>query len=205
MTRVDNMELQMRMNMRGWLFPLARFGTRVAAWWRVALGAALLAALAGCAGPQIEDYAAERPVLDLRQYFNGPLTAHGVFTDRSGKVVKRFTVKMTGRWQGDQGVLEEDFLYSDGKTERRVWRLTREADGRYSGRADDVVGVAEGRAAGNALRWAYTLRLQVDGSSWDVQFDDWMFLMDEQVMLNKARMSKFGIELGEVTLSFRKL
>jgi hypothetical protein len=28
--------------------------------------------------------------------------------------------------------------------------------------------------------------------------------MDERVMLNKARMSKWGIYLGEVTLSFTK-
>jgi hypothetical protein len=59
-------------------------------------------------------------------------------------------------------------------------------------------------AAGNALNWAYTLRLTVDGRTWDVQFDDWMFLMDERVMLNRAVMSKFGIRLGEVTLAFHK-
>jgi NOL1/NOP2/fmu family ribosome biogenesis protein len=44
----------------------------------------------------------------------------------------------------------------------------------------------------------------VDGKVYEVQFDDWMYLVDERVMLNKARMSKFGIYLGEVTLSFTK-
>ena len=58
--------------------------------------AALLALslLAGCAGPQINDYANEKPALDMRQYFNGKIDAYGIFTDRSGKVVKRFTVVM---------------------------------------------------------------------------------------------------------------
>jgi hypothetical protein len=37
-----------------------------------------------------------------------------------------------------------------------------------------------------------------------VQFDDWMYLMDDRVMLNKAVMSKFGLRLGEVTLTFVK-
>jgi hypothetical protein len=37
-----------------------------------------------------------------------------------------------------------------------------------------------------------------------VQFDDWMFLINDQVMINRAKMLKFGIELGEVTLSFHK-
>ncbi len=162
------------------------------------------ALLAACASPTPADYAAEKPVLDLKTYFNGPIEAHGLFTDRSGKVVRRFTVQMTGTWTGNQGVLDERFTYSDGKTERRVWRLTDEGGGRWSGRADDVVGTATGVAAGNALNWRYTLRLPVDGSVYEVQFDDWMYLVDERVMLNKAAMSKFGVFLGEVTLSFTK-
>ncbi|EHR73418.1 hypothetical protein BurJ1DRAFT_4632 [Burkholderiales bacterium JOSHI_001] len=170
---------------------------------RLAL-AGLVVAATGCAGPQVQDHAAEKPVLDLRQYFNGDLVAHGLVTDRSGAVRRRFTVKMVGRWQGDEGVLEEDFRYADGATERRVWRLTRGADGRYTGRAADVVGSAIGQAAGNALNWRYTLRLPVDGRTWEVQFDDWMYLMDERVMLNKAAISKFGIHLGDVTLAFEK-
>ncbi|WP_374568709.1 DUF3833 domain-containing protein [Ideonella sp.] len=170
-------------------------------WITVAL---VIAGLAGCAGPTPADYAHETPVLDLANYFNGPLQAHGVFTDRSGKVVRRFTVALVGRWTGDEGVLEEDFRYSDGQTQRRVWHLTRGADGRYTGRADDVVGTAEGQARGNALNWRYTLALPVDGRVWNVAFDDWMWLVDDKVMLNKARMSKFGIDLGEVTLSFHK-
>jgi hypothetical protein len=167
--------------------------------------AALAAALAGCASaPTPADYAAEKPVLDLKTYFNGPLVAHGIFTDRSGKVARRFTVQMTGTWQGNEGTLDERFTYSDGKTERRVWRLTDLGNGRWKGRADDVVGEAAGQAAGNALNWAYTLRLPVDGTVYEVQFDDWMYLVDEKVMLNRAVMSKFGIRLGEVTLSFHK-
>ena len=168
-------------------------------------GAALAAtALTGCASPQIQDYASDKPVLDLRQYFNGTLDAYGVFTDRSGKVVRRFTVLMRCTWNGDDGVLDEDFTYADGSQEKRIWRLKHLGDGRYEGRADDVVGVAQGQTAGNAFRWGYTLALPVDGRVWEVQFDDWMYLMDDRVMLNKAAMSKFGIFLGEVTLSFVK-
>ncbi|MFM7506061.1 MAG: DUF3833 family protein, partial [Rubrivivax sp.] len=99
---------------------------------------------------------------------------------------------------------DERFTYSDGKTERRVWRLTDLGNGRWEGRADDVVGVAVGVSSGNALNWRYTLALPVDGKVYEVQFDDWMYLVDDKVMLNKATMSKFGISLGEVTLSFTK-
>ena len=171
----------------------------------MAAAATVALAVAGCASaPTPADYAAEKPVLDLKTYFNGELVAHGLFTDRAGKVSRRFTVLLTGTWSGKQGTLDERFTYSDGKTERRVWKLTDEGNGRWTGRADDVVGVAEGMAAGNALNWRYTLALPVDGKVYEVQFDDWMYLMDEQVMLNKAVMSKFGFRLGEVTLSFTK-
>ena len=178
------------------------FFRRPTAWVSAAvLGVALLA---GCAGPQIADYALDKPTLDMRQYFNGTLDAYGVFTDRSGKVVKRFTVVMTCRWVGDTGTLDEDFSYSDGTKSRRIWTLVRTPDGKYTGTAADVIGTAHGEEKGNAFRWGYTLDLPVDGKNIEVQFDDWMYLMNDKVMLNKAVMSKFGFKLGEVTLSFVK-
>lgn len=165
---------------------------------------AAVATLTGCSTQQIGDYVAEKPVLELRDYFNGTLDAYGIFTDRSGKVVKRFTVVMNCRWQGENGVLDENFTYSDGTRQKRVWKLKRLANGRYSGLADDVVGQAQGQQAGNAFNWTYTMALPVDGKVYEVQFDDWMYLVNDKVMLNKARMHKWGFGLGEVTLSFSK-
>ena len=165
----------------------------------------LMTTLAGCASPPAPaDYATQTPALDLRSYFNGNLTAHGLFTDRAGRVVKRFKVLMRCQWTGDDGVLDEAFTYSDGSTQRRIWRLKKLPDGRYTGQADDVVGTASGQQSGNAFQWGYTLRLPVDGREFEVQFDDWMFLMSPEVMLNKAVMSKWGVRLGEVTLVFIK-
>ena len=160
--------------------------------------------LGGCASQQIETYAQDKPLLDLTQYFNGTLDAYGVFTDRSGTVVKRFTVVMVCTWNDNEGVLDEDFRYSDGSTQKRIWRLRKLGDGRFSGRADDVVGEASGETRGNTFHWTYTLNLPVGGNVFEVQFDDWMYLMTDKVMLNKAAMSKFGVRLGEVTLSFVK-
>ena len=122
---------------------------------RSLLGTLVLSAMLGlsaCASPQVADYAAEKPVLDLRQYFNGTIDAYGLFTDRSGRVVKRFTVVMTCSWQGppgqEVGELDEEFSYSDGSRQRRIWTLTRQPDGRYSGTAADVVGQANATSAG---------------------------------------------------------
>lgn len=160
--------------------------------------------LSGCAGVSPEAYRDQTPRLDIATYFNGPLTAWGYFADRSGEVKRRFTVKMTGEWNGNQGVLTEDFSWSDGTKTQRIWRISKTDDHRYIGRADDVKGEATGVAYGNALQWRYTLLLPVDGKTYEVQFDDWMYLMDGEMMLNKSEMRKFGFKLGEVVIAFRK-
>ena len=168
----------------------------------------VLTSLFACSSPLVTQYTNEKPNLDLSEYFNGTIDAYGIFTDRSGEVKKRFTVLLVAQWKvidGKKvGTLDESFEYSDGTKQKRVWTLTETAPGKYIGRADDVVGDALGESAGNALNWAYTLALPVDGTIYHVQFNDWMYLITPKVMLNKAKMSKFGIDLGEVTLSFYK-
>ena len=169
-----------------------------------AAAAATVSLLSGCAAPQATDYAQETPVLDLSRYFSGRLQAHGMFQDRFGKVVKRFTVSVDGKWTGNQGVLDEQFSYSDGSTGSRVWHLAQHPDGRVTGTAADVVGEAVGQMAGNTFHWQYTLRQPMGDSVYEVQMDDWMVMVDERVVLNRTSMRKLGIHLGDVTLSFHK-
>lgn len=160
--------------------------------------------LTACASNGVEQYRMQTPRLDLQQYLNGRLDAWGIFQGRSGEVKKRFHAVIDASWQGDTGTLDEHFSWSDGTTSRRVWTLVRQPDGSFRGTADDVVGTAVGTVAGNALRWQYVLALPVDGKTYHVNFDDWMFLMNDKVMLNRSYMSKWGFNLGEVTLSFVK-
>ena len=169
----------------------------------VAIGAAV-AAVAACSSPKPDQYAKELPKLDVERYFNGTLDAHGMFQDRSGDVIKRFVVTMRCSWQGDTGTLDEDFVYADGTKQKRVWTLKKTGDGRFTATAPDVIGTAEGIVSGNALRWKYVLALPVDGKVINVDMEDWMFLIDENVMLNRTAMSKYGVGLGNVTLSFTR-
>ncbi|TRO12205.1 DUF3833 domain-containing protein [Ectopseudomonas mendocina] len=160
--------------------------------------------LISCGQVPVERYANEKPVLDLPTYFSGPVQAWGMFQDRSGEVIKRFHVDIQSRREGDKLILDERFLYSDGTRQRRVWTLTPDGEGRWIGTADDVIGEAIGEVAGNALRWRYHLNLPVDDTTYVVYFDDWMYLMDDDTLINRSAMSKFGIELGQVTLFFRR-
>jgi hypothetical protein len=164
------------------------------------------AVLAGCATTDPQRYAGEKPALDLRQYFNGTIEGHGMVLDRSGNVTRRFVVAIKAGWQGDTGTLDEDFLWSDGERQRRVWTLKPgAAAGRWIGTAADVIGQADGVVAGNALNWSYTLAYKTaEGKTYDIAFDDWMFLIDERVMLNRAVMRFWGFRVGEVLISFTR-
>ena len=170
------------------------------------LGLALCALLAGCAHSDPATlYGAETPKLDLQQYFNGTLDGYGIVQDRSGKVLRRFTVVMQATWQGDRGQLDERFVWSDGERQHRVWTLRPgPTAGTWVGTAPDVVGEAIGQSGGNALHWRYVLKLPVKNRVYDIAFDDWMYLIDEQIMINRVKMSKFGFKVGELVISFRK-
>lgn len=165
----------------------------------------MAASLTGCGGMALQDFATSRPDMRLEEYFSGRTKAWGLFEDRFGNVRRQFVVDLVGRWDGRELLLEEDFLYDDGERDRRVWRIVKLADGSYEGRADDVIGVAKGAAAGRAFNWRYTVDLKTDDGPVRVQFDDWLFRQDAEVVLNKAEITKYGLQVGQVFLSFRKL
>jgi hypothetical protein len=166
--------------------------------------------LGGCASTKITQFEAARPTLVLEDFFVGKTQATGLFEDRFGKLRRQFTVDISGNVEGDTLILDEDFTYHDGEKQRRIWKLKKMGGGRYEGRADDVDGVAIGELRGNAFHFRYAVDLKVgtkkDGSAkkWRVKFNDWMFLQPNGVILNRAYVSRWGLQIGSVTLSFKK-
>lgn len=173
----------------------------------VRLAAALLVSIvvSGCSSMKPADFEGATPPLVVEEYFDGQVRAWGLFEDRFGTVRRQFTVDIEGTWDGETLVLDEHFLFNDGETSRRVWTIRKTGANTYEGRADDVVGVATGVARGNALNWRYDMDLKVGERTYRVEFDDWMFLQPDGILLNRARVSKFGLEVGSVTLAFRRV
>jgi hypothetical protein len=173
---------------------------------RLAAGTFLLVAftLGGCGSMKPEDFAGREPKLVLEDYFHGQTKAWGLFEDRFGDVRREFVVDIDGTWDGRELVLDEHFTYADGEKDRRIWRIVRTGEHGYTGEADDVVGQAVGMAYGNALNWQYAFDLVVNDRTWRVSFDDWMFLQPDGVLINRAKVRKWGVELGTVTLFFRR-
>lgn len=166
-----------------------------------------LLGIAGCAPKPVEYLADRNPRLNLEDFFEGETVAYGIFEDRFGNLKRQFRVRIKGTVAGDTLTLDEDFLYDDGEKANRVWTITNQGQGddgltRYSGQAADINGEANGVVAGNALNWSYDIDLETDDGSFTVRFDDWIYQQDEHIALNRAYVSKFGINVGSVTLVF---
>ncbi len=165
-----------------------------------------LAVLAGCSGrPRPDQPPLSTRALNLEEFFAGPVVAHGQFQDLFGRVSRRFDVAMRGRWDGRVLTLTEDFTYSDGTTERRVWTLKKTGPDSWEGTAPGVIGTATGQERGDTFNWRYTIDLPTGaGKTARVSFDDWMWLVADRRVLNRAYMQKLGVTVGEVTIFFEK-
>ncbi|WP_416153182.1 DUF3833 domain-containing protein [Thalassobaculum sp. OXR-137] len=172
--------------------------------YRFAYVVTVLLLLGGCQSMQIDDFKGTTPKLVLEDYFEGKTKAWGIFEDRFGNLRRQFVVDITGTWDGTTLTLDEQFDYADGEKDQRIWRIEKVGENSYVGRASDVIGTAQGQTEGSAFSWTYEMELNIQGHDVKVRFDDWMFLQSDGVMVNRAYVTKFGIELGTVTLFFQK-
>jgi len=172
---------------------------------KIVAAVSVIAGLAGCGSQALDDYAGETPTLDLREYLDGSLSASGIFFDRAGRADMRFVVEMEGSWDGDTGTLAERFRYSDGHSDERVWTIRFQDDGRFTATAHDVVGEARGGQRGNAAMMRYRLRIPRNGDEVVVSMEDWLYLQEDGTLINRTKMRKFGLTVGELVVAFRKV
>ena len=171
----------------------------------------LILFLTACTGkPSLEDASLGGPELELEEFFDGRLVATGLFQDVFGTARRAFVVEIDGDWDGERLRLVEDCVYEDGSTEQRIWTLTQTGDETWVGTAPGVIGEALGEERDNRFNWRYTIDLPIpaaDGTieTLRVEFDDWMWLLTDDRLLNRAYMKRFGIDIGEVIITFEKL
>ncbi|MEM7540533.1 MAG: DUF3833 domain-containing protein [Pseudomonadota bacterium] len=164
----------------------------------------LAASLTGCGNVPIEENALAAPAFDPARYFSGLIKAWGTVHNWQGKLTRHFVADIDASIANNVITLDESFIFSDGERQTRVWQLSRNADGHYVGEANDIAGQAQGETNGNAMRWSYEMDLTVSGKVYRVRFDDWLWQIDEQTLINRAKIIKFGVKVGEVVLFMRK-
>ncbi|MGS2720918.1 DUF3833 domain-containing protein [Paraglaciecola aestuariivivens] len=152
----------------------------------------------------LDQYQHTQPEFKLQAYFNGQVTAWGIVQDYSNKLSRRFCVDIIGTWQGNAGQLHETFYFNDGEKQIRIWQLKINEQGEVTGTADDVIGIARGQAQGAAFNWQYTLRVPVEDSVYNLFVDDWIYVLDEQRLMNRSYLKKLGVTVAEISLFFDK-
>jgi hypothetical protein len=170
---------------------------------------AFVVLLSACVGkPALDDEKLSGRDFNLEEFFEGQVLAKGQFQDVFGTVRRRFDVVVTGTWDGETLKLVEDFDYEDGTTEQRIWRLQKTgpvvADQTWTGSAEGVLGVARGAERGDTFNWKYQIDLPVPDGTLRVNFDDWMWDLGGDRVLNRAYMKKYGVDIGEVLITFEK-
>jgi len=166
--------------------------------------------LAACTGkPSMSDPVLTDRQLNMEEFFDGTVVAHGQFQDVLGTVRRSFVVTISGNWDGERLILTEDFVYEDGSTEQRVWTLSKTGPETWSGTAPGVQGVAQGVEDGNRFNWQYTIDLPIpaaDGTTdtMRVSFDDWMWQLSDDRLFNRAYMKRFGVDIGDVSIMFER-
>ena len=139
------------------------------------------------------------------KFFAGHVDGHGLVQDRSGKVIKRFDVAIDSGWHGDEFVSTEHYKYYDGKIQDRTSYIRKIDPDHYTGRARDIIGGATGEQAGSAIGWRYTMEVPADsGGVYDMDFDDWMYQMHDNLVIDRNAMSKYGVHVADITIVMQK-
>ena len=162
--------------------------------------------LTGCTSNNMKptDFKDQKPRLIIEEYLSGNVKAWGILQNRSGKVIRQFSADLNGNWDGKQLILDEKFVWNDGEIQNRQWKINKIDNHNYEGTAGDVVGIAKGYSYGPAFKFEYVLLVPVKGREMKITFDDWIFMQDERVAINRAKMTKFGIKVAELTVMFVK-
>ena len=160
--------------------------------------------LSSCSSNKLAFYQGTSPKADIKEYFNGPIKAWGIVQDWRGRVVRRFDITMVGTWDGDTGTLTEKFDFYDGEQQERIWTIKKLKDGTYEGSASDIIDKATGSANGNAVRWNYVMDLPVNDTTYRINFDDWMWIMKDGVLINRSYLKKFGFTVSELSIFMQK-
>ena len=174
----------------------------------VAIGVALLIAkmrLTGFHTQKPADFSGLGPSFDPRTHLNGPILCEGVIYGPLGRVSSRFVAQMVGVWDGNRGVLDETFTYSNGDVQVRQWRLTYGNDGTMKAEADDLVGIGQGFVQGPTAQMLYDIRLPASAGGHVMKVNDWMYLAENGTIMNRSQFTKFGFTVAELVATMRPM
>lgn len=161
--------------------------------------------ISGCAQMKLTDYKSTEPVLDFEKHFVGHHEGSGAFFDRFGRMKVRFTITIDGLYDGRILKLNETLTYDTGEVIKRFYEINKLGENKFEAKTADIIGVASIDTSGNAANWKYTLKQTIGERTWNLKFDDWMFLNTDGSIINRATASFWGLRVGDVFMVLRKI
>lgn len=158
--------------------------------------------ISGC--NSLEHYTGKKPKMDFKEFYTGKVIGKGMVFDYKGRQIRTFDVVTNGTVDGDKLIMYERCDFNDGGILDRTWDIEFKKDGKFTATTSDVIGIARGDQKGNAARVDYTMRIEYKNSTIDVKLDDWTYLIDKNTAINRAKMKKFGIKVGEFIIFLKK-
>lgn len=154
---------------------------------------------------KISDLAGTTPVYRPEEFLAGELEGWGILERLTGGLQQRFTVRATGHLDGNELAFTETWTFDDGHVDTLRWRIRPLGDGRYEGDEDRLDGQAEGDQAGCAFHWRYSRDVpQKDGSSTRLNFNDWFYRIDDQVVMAKGTAGRMGVPFATAHVLYRR-
>ena len=144
-----------------------------------------------------------------QNWMAGTVDGYGIVIDRFGNVKSQFRAHETGSWDAPTHslTLTEHIVYLQGSPSPptdRIWHFTEISPGRWTGTANGIIGGATAEQQGNAWHLVYAQDLPVGGHQLTVHIDDWRFREANDVAVDLATVSKFGVQLAASNIAFVK-
>ena len=138
----------------------------------------------------------------LEDFFKGTFYSTGRLYNRKRELTREFIVRGYATYRKDTLILEEDFEYSDGDTDHRIWQILCLASGRYEGHTHGLVGAPPvTQPVGEKFNWTYRLKLPVRNLNLTFRFLDNMEPCGNTVK-NKAEIKWLGMTVLHLEQEF---
>lgn len=152
---------------------------------------------------RVADFAATRPEFDPIAFWTGHTQSWGVVERRDGSPSEIVRTDCLGEPDGPDGLrMHQVLTEGDGTVTHREWRLRRLGPGRYEATANDMVGRAEGQAAGRAFHWRWVWATKPGNPLLNVTMSQWMYAYPDGTMMNRTVISKLGMQFAAVSEVF---
>ena len=136
--------------------------------------------------------------ITLDRAFAGRSIGAGVFRVDLTGTERRFKARLNGQLVGDRLTVVEDFIYDDGEENRLTWVFDRAGPGKWTGRREDTVGVAEVVESGNEIRLSYVADFRSENEVTRLGFEDVIYFAPDGRVINDAIVTRLGIPVGRV-------